>query len=238
MNTILFDLDGTLLPLDEKIFVDTYFDALHRTFEDKMDKKTFVNYIWGATAHMRDENDEERTNQELFMDKFATFVGDEMDEYKERFDRFYETGFLEVEKAVSKSQYVIDAIKLLKEKGYTIVLATNPLFPLTAVHHRIHWAGLQPEDFEHITAYENSHYCKPYTAYYEEILTHIDKQPDECMMIGNDVQEDLVAGKLGLKTFLVENHLINRNNDTVDCTLRGNYEDLFEYVASLPHVNG
>lgn len=237
MNTILFDLDGTLLPLDEKIFVDTYFDALHRAFEDKMDKKTFVNYIWVATAHMRDINEQDRTNKDLFMDKFKDFVGEEMDEYKERFDEFYDTGFLEVEKAVSKNQHVIDTIALLKDKGYTVILATNPLFPLTAVHHRVRWAGLEPEDFVHITSYENSHYCKPYAAYYEEILDHVGKQPEECIMIGNDVQEDLVAGELGLKTFLVENHLINRDDDPIQCTFRGNYEDLYHYIESLPNLN-
>lgn len=237
MNTILFDLDGTLLPLDEQKFIDTYFGELYHAFMDKMDQKTFVGYIWTATGYMRDNNDSNKTNMELFMDKFEQFVGSELEEYKERFEAFYDTGFMKVEEAVSKNKHAIDTVNLLKEKGYTVVLATNPLFPLKAIHHRVRWAGLNPDDFEHITAYENSHYCKPHLVYYEEVLDRIGKEPHECMMIGNDVQEDLIAGKLGLKTFLVENHIINRDDATIDCDQRGNYEDLYQYALELPPIN-
>lgn len=235
MNTVLFDLDGTLLPLDDKVFVKTYFDEMHKNFEDLIEKETFVKYVWVATGVMRD-NQEEKTNMETFMSKFRELVGDDIDEYKRRFDDFYDNGFLKVEKSASRNDYAIKAVHLLKEKGYTVVLATNPMFPLKAVHHRIHWAGLKPADFQHITSYEHCSYCKPYINFYKEVLSSIDKKPEECIMVGNDVQEDLIAGELGMKTFLVEDHIINRDEGEINSTYRGKYEDLYKYVESLPSL--
>jgi FMN phosphatase YigB (HAD superfamily) len=236
MNTILFDLDGTLLPLEEKKFIDTYFNEMYKTFEDIIEKDLLVKYVWEATNVMRGNIEKSKTNMEIFMSKFEELIGEDFDEYKNRFDGFYDTGFLAVEKSVSKNDYAIKSVNLLKEKGYTVVLATNPLFPLKAIKHRINWAGLKKEDFHHITSYENSHYCKPSLNYYEEILYTIDKKPKECIMIGNDVQEDLVAGDLGLETFLIENHIINRNDDEIKCTYRGKYEDLYDFVYNLPNL--
>ncbi|WP_304942737.1 HAD family hydrolase [Vallitalea guaymasensis] len=235
MNTFLFDLDGTLLPLEEQKFVKTYFDEMHKVFEDIIEKEIFVKYVWTATDFMR-KNEEHKTNMEIFMNKFEELVGDEIDEYKNRFDDFYDRGFLEVEKAVSKNDYSVKCINMLRNKGYTVVLATNPLFPLKAIHHRINWAGLKETDFHHITSYETSHFCKPCVNYYEEILSCINKKPEECIMVGNDVQEDLVAGELGLETFLLENHIINRDEADINCTYRGKYEDLYRFVENLPAI--
>lgn len=236
MNTFLFDLDGTLLPLQEKLFIKTYFDEMHKAFEDMIEKEKFINLVWTATGVMRD-NQENKTNMEIFMDKFKELIGDDISEYMIRFEDFYDNGFLKVKHSVSRNEYAIKSIGLLKEKGYTVVLATNPLFPMKAVHHRINWAGLEPTDFEHITSYENSHYCKPFINYYKEVLSFVNKKPEECIMVGNDVQEDLVAGDLGLKTFLIEDHMINRDEVDIICTYRGSYEDLYKYIESLPYIN-
>lgn len=73
------------------------------------------------------------------------------------------------------------------------VLAINPIFPRSAVESRIGWAGLDVSDFEYITTYENSWYCKPNPEYYNEILSKLNLQSGECPIVGNDVTEDMVA---------------------------------------------
>ncbi|MCT4597982.1 MAG: HAD family hydrolase [Vallitalea sp.] len=238
MNTFLFDLDGTLLPLDDKLFLKTYFDEMHKEFEDIIEKEQLVKLIWTATDVMRCSQDN-RTNMKTFMDKFKELVselGNDLSEYITRFDKFYDNGFMKVKKSASQNEYVIKSIELLKDKGYTVVVATNPLFPMKAVHHRIKWAGLNPEDFYYITSYENSHSCKPYISYYEEILEFINKQPQDCIMVGNDVQEDLVASELGIKTFLIEDYIINRNEAEICCNYKGSYKDLYNYIEKLPSI--
>jgi FMN phosphatase YigB (HAD superfamily) len=125
----------------------------------------------------------------------------------------------------------------LKSKGYKLVIATNPLFPLKAILHRINWAGLDPDDFIYISSYEKNHYCKPQVKFYEEVLNGIGRKPEECMMVGNDVQEDLISGSLGVKTFLIKDYLLHRTNEPIKTDYSGSYEDFYQFVDALPLAN-
>ncbi len=236
INTILFDLDGTLLPLDMERFMEIYFHEMGYKFRDMIDPKLLIKYIWAATEEMV-ENTEYKTNEEVFMNKFAELIGGDISKYRERFDNFYDTEFHKAKEAVQSQSLIRESIEILKEKNYKLVVATNPLFPRKAILHRIEWAGLNSEDFIYITSYEDNHYCKPQLHFYEEILDIIDKKPEECMMVGNDVQEDLVALKLGIKTFLVKNHMIQRSKASIDTTFDGHYEDFYNFVKELPSVS-
>ena len=71
------------------------------------------------------------------------------------------------------------------------ILATNPLFPAVATESRIRWAGLVPEDFLLYTTYENSRHCKPNPDYYWDIMNNLGAKPEECIMVGNDFDEDI-----------------------------------------------
>ena len=124
-------------------------------------------------------------------------------------------------------------IELAKQKGLRTILATNPIFPSIATESRIRWAGLQPEDFELYTTYEDQYYCKPNVRYYEEILKTKNLKPEECMMIGNDVVEDLVAAELGIRVFLLTDCLINRNGNDISRYPSGGFTELLQYVRSL-----
>jgi FMN phosphatase YigB (HAD superfamily) len=237
INTILFDLDGTILPLDMDSFMKIYFNEMEKAFDGFEDKEVLGKNVWIATEKMIKSIDD-RTNEEVFMENFEKLCAGNLEDYIKIFDKFYDDGFLNTKKAVVNTcgNYIKDSIKLLKDKGYSIVIATNPLFPLKAIHHRIRWSGFDPNEFEYITCYENNHYCKPQIKYYEEILTDIRKKPSDCMMIGNDVQEDMIAGKLGMKTYLINNHIINRNDEEINSDYEGNYEDFYKFVIKLPLV--
>ena len=90
-------------------------------------------------------------------------------------------------------------VDILKQKGYRLVLATNPLFPPVATNQRVAWAGLSPHDFEYISYYDNSSYCKPSPKYYHEILDALQLRADECYIVGNDTKEDMSAMALGFE---------------------------------------
>ena len=84
------------------------------------------------------------------------------------------------------------------------------MFPYTAQKERISWIGLSEEDFDYITSYENSHYTKPNPNYYIEICNKLGINADECLMIGNDISEDMIASsKAGIKGLLVTNWMID-----------------------------
>ncbi|TCK88008.1 FMN phosphatase YigB (HAD superfamily) [Natranaerovirga hydrolytica] len=234
INTILFDLDGTVLPLDTEVFMKVYFDEMSQSFKDLIDEKTLVKYVWAATKEMV-QNNEKRSNESVFMETFSGLIKEDINIYKDRFDKFYDEGFHKAKVAVkTKNDSMEKTVRLLSEKNYNMVLATNPLFPKKAILHRIKWANIDPSVFSYITSYEQNNYCKPQLKYYNEILKAINKEARECLMIGNDVQEDLIAGKLGIKTYLVEDHMINREDQAIICDYKGKYEDLYEFVKALP----
>jgi FMN phosphatase YigB (HAD superfamily) len=110
------------------------------------------------------------------------------------------------------------------------VLATNPLFPAVATESRIRWAGLAPGDFALYTTYENIGCCKPNLAYYAEILRRMALVGSECLMVGNDVGEDMVAETLGMKVFLLTDCLINKDDADITRWPHGGFDDLMAYL--------
>lgn len=235
MNTVIFDLDGTLLPLDMEEFTHAYFNEMCITFHDIIEPKQLIDHIWKATGVMV-KNLEYRTNEEVFMEAFSKLIDGDLETYQKRFDKFYDEGFLKVKDKVNCLPIIKAAVNTLKEKGYNVVIATNPLFPRKAIIHRINWAGFKEEDFSYISSYESNHYCKPQIQFYEEVLKDIDKTPAECMMVGNDVEEDLVAGKLGMETYLITNHIIKRDDSEICCTYKGTYEDFYRFAKELKSI--
>ena len=233
MNTILFDLDGTLLPIDMKLFEKIYFKTLCEYFSDIMDAESLINHIWSSTKVMV-ENTDPITNEEIFMKDFSNRVKDKFPIFKSRFNDYYNSSFLEMKSSVKILDDLRDSVLSLKDKGYKLILATNPLFPKDAINHRISWAGFSPDFFDYITYFENNHYCKPQLKYYEEILKDINKKPEECLMVGNDVQEDLIAGKLGIKTYLITDNLLHKTDEAIYCDYKGRYIEFVNFLNSLP----
>ena len=125
-------------------------------------------------------------------------------------------------------------IDLVKTKGLTAVLATNPIFPAIATESRLRWAGLSTDDFALYTTYENSTCCKPNPAYYKEILTKLNLQPEECVMVGNDVVEDTAALQAGIsQVFLLTDCLINKDGRDIASFPHGGFAELAEFIAHL-----
>lgn len=235
-NTFLFDLDGTLLPFDMDQFIDIYFTEMGRHFHDIIDGRILAKHILASTEATV-MNLEPLPNEHKFMTHFGGLIGEDyLKEYKNRFDLFYDHRFERVKKSVVRLPIIKETIDILKNKGYDLVIATNPIFPLKAVHKRIEWAGLNVEDFSHITSYEKNCYCKPHMQFYEEVLDAIGKKPRDCYMVGNDVQEDLIANELGIETYLITDYMINRGHQKIENTHIGTYEDFYEFAMCLKPV--
>ena len=101
------------------------------------------------------------------------------------------------------------------------------------VESRIRWAGLDVSDFEGITTYENLRYCKPNPESYNEILYKMNLQSKECLMVRNDVAEDMTARAVGINVFLLTDCLINKEHEDINQYPRGSYEQLLNYIENL-----
>lgn len=234
INTILLDLDGTVLSMDMDLFMKIYFSEMSKAFSDLPEDREVAKNIWVAIDATIKNTDPDRFNEEVFMDAYAKLIVGNIYEHKQRFDTFYDAGYLKTKASVQENEWIRRSINLLKEKGYQLVLATNPIFPLKAILHRIRWAGFEPEEFSYISSFEKNHFCKPQIKYYEEVLTQIGKSPEECLMVGNDVQEDMIISQLGVKTYLINNHILNRTTEPIQVDHQGDYEAFFDFVKELP----
>lgn len=230
-KAILFDLDGTLLPMDLDSFKNLYFSMLVKSiskhgYEPKALMKAILDGI-GAMFN----NDGERTNEKAFFDAMEKAFGDKIYEDISCFEEFYENDFDLVKASVGFNSEADRVIKGLRSKGYRLILATNPVFPEVATKKRIEWAGLNASDFEFITTYENSHFSKPGINYYKEILDKAGLKPCECLMVGNDTSDDMSAKDLGLDVFLVTDDLINEKGIDISLFERGKLTDLFDRLV-------
>ncbi len=226
IKTILFDLDGTLLPMNQELFVKSYMTKLAtKVAPYGYETKTFMGAMWAGVEAMI-KNDGSCKNEKAFWNCFTKIFGEKSLDDIPVFDAFYQNEFQTVADDCGYTAKAKELVDFLKGKGYRLVLATNPLFPAVATESRIRWAGLSPEDFEYYTTYENSSYCKPNPKYYLEILEKIDCKPEECMMVGNDVGEDMITETLGMKVFLLTDCLINKKEADISIYPHGSFDDL------------
>lgn len=233
IKAVLFDLDGTLLPMDQDQFVKGYISSMAAyLLPHGYDPKALIQALSLGTEAMY-KNDGSKTNEECFWDAFNQIFQRDCRKDMDVFEEYYRTGFQKVQGECGFSPEAAAVIQVVKEKGLRPVLATNPLFPAIATCSRVRWAGLQPEDFSHITTYENAHFCKPSPAYYQEILDVLGLSPDECLMVGNDAAEDLAAMELGISCFLLTDCLINRNGRDVSDIPQGSFAQLIAFLEKL-----
>lgn len=230
-KVILFDLDGTLLPMDQDEFIAAYFGGLsNKLAAVGYEPKALVGAVWQGTKAMI-TNDGKRTNEEAFWDEFAGIYGESARNDLPHFDEFYAKDFHKIKAVCGFNPRAAEAVREIKEMGYRVVLATNPIFPRTATEQRCSWVGLSLEEFEHVTTYENSRYCKPNPLYYHEIMAKIDVDPKDCLMVGNDVNEDVFAGqKAGMQTFLITECLLNRDGLELPGVPSGDFDDLIAWL--------
>ena len=233
ITTVLFDLDGTLLPMEQDTFVKDYLGRIARKLAPQgYDPKLLVDTIWRGTAAMV-SNDGSMTNEEAFWAYAVSVHGQKIVRDKHFFDEFYEEEFDKIKAVCGFHPAAAEIVHSLKARGLRVALATNPIFPARATQWRMAWAGLKPEDFELYTTYENSCHCKPNLDYYRDVLTQLGVKPEECLMVGNDVGEDMVAQKLGMQVFLLTDCLINKVDADISQYPHGNFDDLKTFLAAI-----
>lgn len=227
-TAVFFDLDGTLLPMDLDVFIQTYFGLLARQLP-QYDINAMLGALWQGTKAMM-TNDGSMTNMDRFWSVFSRILGPEIRQEEPVLERFYRTDFHKAKAVCGENLLAKEVVALAHRRADLVVLATNPLFPRCAVESRLSWIGLKPEDFDYITTYENSTSCKPTAAYYLDICRMLDLSPANCRMIGNDLQEDgLGAAAAGIPVHIVTDCLITHDLD-LDAYSHSTFADLLQIL--------
>ena len=232
-EALLLDLDGTLLDIDLEKFIIAYIDALSQKFTGHISRDDFIVHLFGATSVMVDNNDPSKKNKTVFYENFCQRIGLTRKHIEPIIEDFYKYDFPDLRcwgRKHPHSRAVIEAAKLQK---LPLVLATNPIFPATAVKQRLAWSGLAEKDFQLLTSMDNMHFCKPNPAYYLEIAEKIGFPPERCLMAGNDTLEDLIASEVGMTTYLVEDSILLRSDAEPVSDYRGSLKELAAFIETL-----
>lgn len=232
-KAILFDMDGTLLPMDNEVFTKGYFKELAKKLSPVgLEPQKLVDSVWAGTKAMI-KNDGSRKNVDVFWEVFKQFTGKETNPFKDASDIFYSNDFANAKIYTGENPLAIQAIKLARNAAETVVCATNPLFPMNGQEMRLSWVGLKKSDFDLVTSYETDSYCKPNPKYYETICERIGVSAEDCLHIGNDELEDMyAASSVGMDCFLVTDSLISSAEHPWSGK-RGTFAELLNYLETL-----
>lgn len=215
-------------------FVAYYMPLLARAYgkrKEGMDGRALIGTVWDGYKAMI-SNDGSRTNKEAFWERMEGRLPLPLQEAEEIALDFYQNDFNQAKAATKPSPLANLAVKTAKENGMAVYLATNPVFPRCATENRIRWAGLDASDFEVITTYEDNRFCKPNPNYFSDLLRRFSLDPGECLMVGNDVEEDLAAEKVGISTFLVTDTMENPKNLPVRSDYTGSLRELVGFIGN------
>lgn len=200
MQAVLFDLDGTLLESNFDAILKGYFAGVAKRFEPWIEREKFNEGLMVSTKIMMANENSTRTNIDVFAADFFPRV-DLDPQLMEVFDRYYVTDFPALKDRAMVSPYAKQIVESAFAHNNKVVIATNPVFPETAITERLRWAEIADYPYDLITHGENMHACKPSVKYYEEICARIGVQPEQCLMIGDDLVNDGVVTNLGMDFF-------------------------------------
>lgn len=232
IRAVLFDLDGTLLRLGQETFLREYLKLLSAKVGGLVPADRFVKQLMASTAAMIGDNDPARTNQEVFFADFFPKLGIPRETLMPILDDFYEQDFGKLRRIAGADAAARRAVQAVLARGLDAVVATNPVFPISAIRQRLEWAGLGDLPFRLVTSFEDFHFCKPNPEYFAEVARRINRDPAECLMVGNDVEEDLVAASVGMRTYLVTDDLVNPRGIEAKADHTGSLSEAASFLTS------
>lgn len=228
IKAVLLDMDNTLLLNPDTVFAQRFLQL----WDDHFSTAGIDDAPKRLRRALRIMGYKQRGN----ISNWAVIVremgnGDAETEIEPLLDRFYADVYPELASCIAPVDGAADLIYRLRESDYQVVIATNPLYPEKAIKQRMAWAGLPLDDdlYEFISSADTMHFSKPDPAYYGELLGRVGVEPDEALMVGDSLRNDIQpAQTVGLRTFHIgEDGLTNfmlqmreRLDDTQPIVLR------------------
>ena len=233
--TLLFDLDDTLLANDIEGFLPKYLKAFSQTVEGIIEPNKFVKALLAGTKRMLENQQADCTLQDVFEETFFPMVGISETEFRPIAEDFYQNVFPALREYTRPIPEAVNAIEEAKSRQFTVALASNPLFPQTAIRQRLTWAGFTPEKhpFSLIPSYEDFHFAKPDPAFFAELLARLDWPSDPVIMVGDDLEKDIFAAQeSGIKTYWIDSNGDKALNEILEAS--GPLSSLYSWLDRSP----
>ena len=204
--TLLLDLDDTLLESNMDTFIPSYFKALSRSLEGFVEEDRMLPALLVGTRLMMLNNDPACLLRQVFDDSFFPALGLDREKLQQAIDHFYEAVFPELKSLTRQKPEAVAFVEWAFQQQCRVAIATNPLFPLKAIQHRLDWAGLPHKDYQFalVSSYETFHFTKTTPAYYAEVVGRLGCHDDPVVMVGDDLERDILPSRsLGLTAFWI-----------------------------------
>jgi len=214
-------------------FVPAYLRALTEFMADRVHPRLLTDSLFAAIRVMDSDTDWTRSNAEVFFDAFLPPLGRPRSELEPLFARFYEEEFSGLRPLTKPAEGALDAVRWARETGRKAVVATNPMFPETAIHQRVVWADLDPATFDLVTTLEDSHATKAQPEYYREIAARIGTEPSRCVMVGDNWGWDVVnALRAGMAAWWIADPSAPRPDSSISILGQGPLPDFVSFARS------
>jgi FMN phosphatase YigB (HAD superfamily) len=234
IKAVLLDLDDTLILSDTDRFFLRYLRMLGEELSDDTPPDDFVYLIMEVYEQALHDYDPSATLYERFVKRFSASIGLAESHLSQTMDQFYRLQYPRLRQMVKPRPTTQFLLAWLFDRGYQVVVATNPAVPLDPIHQRMAWGNIAPEryPFRLITGMENVHFGKPQAAYYEEILVHLGLEAHEAIMVGDRWDDDVVgAASLGMATYWVTEDGSTLPDDSETADGYGSYDRFCELVT-------
>jgi FMN phosphatase YigB (HAD superfamily) len=235
IKSIWFDLDGTLLLNNMEIFSKEYFNLLSQKISSLENPETFIPKLQKSINYMF-QNKGPKTNEEVFWSALLPQTNLKKSQLEDFFNDFYKNDFPKLKSLTKPHPFGRKVLELSFHLGLKVVIATNAVFPLIAIKERLSWAGIDDFPYYLITSMEIMHSCKPNLEYYKEILDLVGEKPENCLMVGNDLFEDIIAKKIMVNTYLVEDSYVIDSEKGICPDLKGPLEELLNILPLLSKI--
>lgn len=232
ITTLLLDLDDTLLENDDDVFIPAYFEKLSQHLADIVPKERMLSQLLAGTVAMLENKDPSLLLKDAFDQVFYPGINVTQDELAPYSEQFYSTEFPKLKGLTKPIAGARELIDFALSKDLEVVIATNPLYPITAVEQRLAWAGIPVDQFDYaiVTSYENFHFAKPHMEYYAEILAKLGRNPHDAVMMGNDHSDDIVPSReLGLAVYQISEK-VNVGS------MGGNLTEALDWLKKSPEI--
>lgn len=249
IKAVFLDMDNTLLVNPDMAFARAFLEIFEQHFTMAGFEDASSNLRMAINAMSRKQKGN-RSNRQLTLEMLS---GGDIERANTTLDSFYADVYPQLKNCIAAVDGASELIYQLREMDYAVVIATNPIYPETAIRQRMAWAGLPLEDdlYSLITSADNMHFAKPDPAYYAEILGRVGIEPDEALMVGDSMKNDIIpartvglhsfyTGESGLEAFIADLHNqlkissgLRLSPEMIEPQLRGNIGALHGFLDTV-----
>lgn len=219
IKAVLLDLDNTLLSNPDRQFAIAFMKAFDDHFKAQLGIDNLAQTFRKGIQLSGQSRETIQTNTDVMLQLLSDETGATTEQVQNIWQSFYETAYLGLRQYTAPIENNISLIESLLQQNIAVAIATNPIYPKIAIYERLKWAGLASyiEHFTFITHSNNMHYAKPHPAYYAEVIARIGIEPDEALMIGDSIGNDIQpANQIGIPTIhFAESDTLSKINEHV-----------------------